>query len=116
VTWSYADDRTNDDQPRDPDVDRAVARLFAARARQEAVQRNRTGDYDGARRILDATAKRIRGYAGHDGVLRELIDELRTEGTTFAAAVAEPRLKEAYYASANMLRSRDATGRSVKRS
>jgi hypothetical protein len=49
LTWSYADDRANDGQPRDPDVDRAVARLFAARARQEAVQRNRSGDYDGAR-------------------------------------------------------------------
>lgn len=116
LTWSYAADRANDDQAGDPDVDRAVARLFAARARQEAVQRNRNGDFEGARRILDATAKRIRRYAGQDRVLRELIDELGTEGTTFAAAVAEPRLKEAYFASANMLRSRDATGRSVKRS
>ena len=54
MTWSYADDRANDDQPRDAEVDRAVGRLFAARARQEAVQRNRAGDYEGARRILDA--------------------------------------------------------------
>src|SRR3954467_561472 len=29
VTWTYADDRSNDTQPRDRDVDRAVARLFA---------------------------------------------------------------------------------------
>ena len=116
LTWSYADDRANDDQPRDAEVDRAVARQFAARARQEAVQRNRNGDYDGARRILDATARRIRGYAGHDRVMRELIDELGTEQVTFAAPMAEPRLKEAHFASANMLRSRDATGRSVKRS
>src|SRR6185503_10692635 len=56
LVWTYADDRANDDQPRDRDVDRAVARLFAARARQEAVGRNRQGDYAGARRILDATA------------------------------------------------------------
>ena len=115
LTWSYADDRANDGQPRDPDVDRAVARLFAARARQEAVQRNRSGDYDGARRILDATAKRIRGYAGHDQVLRGLTDELREEQATYAAPMAEPSLKRAHFASANMLRSRDASGRSVKR-
>jgi len=116
LIWAYADDRANDDQPRDADVDRAVGRLFAARARQEAVQRNRNGDYEGARRILDGTARRIRGYAGQDRVLRELIDELREEQVTYAAPMAEPSLKRAHFASANMLRSRDAAGRSVKRS
>ena len=116
LTWSYADDRANDDQARDPDVDRAVGRLFAARARQEAVQLNRNGDYDGARRILDATARRIRGYAGHDPVLREVVDELREEQVTYAAPMAEPSRKQAHFASANALRSRDASGRSVKRS
>jgi Ca-activated chloride channel homolog len=115
LTWTYADDRANDSQPRDPEVDRAVAGLFAARARQEAVQRNRLGDYAGAQRILDATARRIRAYAGHDVVLRDLVDRLGREQVTFSAPMAEPRLKEAHFASANMLRSRDASGRSVKR-
>jgi Ca-activated chloride channel homolog len=116
LTWTYADDHANDGQPRDPEVDRAVGRLFAARARQEAVERNRGGDYDGARRVLDATARRIKGYAGHDTVLRELVEELGSEGVTFAAPMAAPRLKAAHFASANVLRSRDASGRSVKRS
>ena len=56
----------NDAQPRDRDVDRAVARLFAARARQEAVRRNRDGDFIRARRALTATAERDRSYAGDD--------------------------------------------------
>ncbi|MEO8437748.1 MAG: VWA domain-containing protein [Chloroflexota bacterium] len=115
LTWTYADDRANDLQPRNAEVDRAVARSFAARARQEAVQRNRTGDLSGARRALDATAKRIREYAGHDQVMLDLVEELGHEGVTFAAPMAEPRLKEAHFASANMLRSRDASGRAVKR-
>ena len=63
LSWTWADDAANDVQPRDTDVDRAVARQFAARARQEAVQRNRAGDFDEARQVLDATAKRIRKYA-----------------------------------------------------
>ncbi len=46
------------------------ARIFAARARQEAVGRNRHGDYDGARHLVEATARRIRGYAGRDPELR----------------------------------------------
>jgi Ca-activated chloride channel family protein len=115
LTWTYADDLANDTQPRDADVDRAVARLFAARARQEAVQLNRAGDYERARRTLDATARRIRQYAGRDPVMRDLIDQLGREKVTFAARMSEPHLKEAHVASYNQLLSRDDMGRSVKR-
>jgi Ca-activated chloride channel family protein len=115
LTWTYADDRTNDAQARDRDVDRAVARQFAARARQEAVQRNRAGDYVHARSALDATAKRIRRYANRDPELRDLVHALERESQEYAAPVAPMMLKEMHFASANMARSRDAMGRSIKR-
>jgi Ca-activated chloride channel family protein len=115
LTWTYADDRANDEQARDRDVDRAVARLFAARARQEAVQRNRAGDFTGARHVLDATAGRIREYAGSDPVMGALVDTMVREEVVFAAPMAEPSRKQMHFASANALRSRDASGRSVKR-
>jgi hypothetical protein len=52
LAWQYADHPANDAQPRDRDVDRAVAQIFAARARQEAVQLNRAGDYAAAQAAL----------------------------------------------------------------
>ena len=76
-SWTYADDRANDAQPRDPAVDRAVAMVFAARARQEAVASNRGGDFDHAGRVMAATARRIRSYAGKDAELRELAGSSR---------------------------------------
>ncbi|MGP1675421.1 MAG: vWA domain-containing protein, partial [Candidatus Limnocylindrales bacterium] len=79
LSWTWADDAANDGQPRDTNVDRAVARQFAARARQAAVQRNRAGDFEEARRVLDATAKRIRRYAGRDPELRALVEDLVAE-------------------------------------
>jgi len=115
VTWTYADDRSNDTQPRDRDVDRAVARLFAARARQEAVRLNRAGDFEGARRALGATRKRIEGYAGDDPEIRAVLGTLAEEQVVYAAPMAEASRKEAYYASANALRCRDVQGRSVRR-
>jgi Ca-activated chloride channel family protein len=115
LSWTYTDDRANDTQPRDVEVDRAVARLFAARARQEAVARNRAGDFAGAQRVLEATASRIRAYAGRDANMRDLVDALGQEQVPFSMPMAEPSLKEAHFASANMLRSRDAAGRSLKR-
>ena len=50
--WEYADDATNDRQPRDRTVDRIVARLFAARARQEAIALNKRGEFADAVRNL----------------------------------------------------------------
>jgi Ca-activated chloride channel family protein len=115
LVWTYADDGTNDAQPRDREVDRAVARQFAARARQEAVQKNRGGDYIHARWALDATAARIRKYTNGDPELRAIADDLEREAQVFAAPMAEPSLKEAHFAGANMARSRDAMGRSLRR-
>ena len=115
LTWSYADDRANDAQPRDRVVDRAVARLFAARARQEAVARNRNGDFTGARRVLESTAKRIRAYASGDPELTELVDALLGEEQRFSAPMPEPARKSVHYAAANLLHSRDPQGRSVRR-
>ena len=115
LTWTYADDRANDVQPRDREVDRAVARLFAARARQDAVARNRSGDYDGAQRILQGTIRRITEYAGDDPEMGALMQSLGQEQRVFAAPMSAQMLKQTHYASANALRSRDASGRSIKR-
>lgn len=116
LSWTYADHAANDAQTRDPEVDRAVARLFAARARQEAVLRNRAGDFVHARSALTSVAGRIRGYAGRDPELRELVRTLEAEQGLFAAPMAEASRKSRHFASANLLRSRDASGHAMKRS
>ena len=115
LTWAYADDAANDRQARDLEVDRAVARQFAARARQEALQRNRNGDFEGARRVLDGTRARIEGYAGDDPAMRSLLGTLAEEEVVYAAPMAELSRKRLHFASANLLRSRDGSGRSIRR-
>ncbi len=115
LTWTYADNAANDAQPRDTDVDRAVARQFAARARQEAVLRNREGDYERARWILAATAKRIRAYAGRDPELRGMVGELEAEQPVLAAPMPELARKQMHFASANVARTRDAAGAAIRR-
>ncbi len=112
--WAYADDRANDHQERDRVVDRAVARIFAARARQEAVGLNRQGDYDGARHLVEATARRIRGYAGRDPELRAILADLEGELQMFAAPMMEMDRKHAYASSSYLMRSRMADGKAMK--
>ncbi len=114
LAWDYADDRANDLQPRDRDVDRAVARVFAARARQEAVGRNRHGDYVGARQVVEATAKRIRKYAGRDPEMRAILAELDREAGEFDAPMMEMNRKVAYAQSSYAMYSRMADGKAMK--
>jgi hypothetical protein len=111
VAWEYADDRANDAQPRDRVVDRLVAGIFAARARQRAVERNRQGDYQAASDDLKATAKMVRGYAGSDPELRAIADGLVEEAERFGQVMPERSRKAAYAFSANLMRSRDTQGR-----
>ncbi len=111
IGWEYADDPTNDVQERDRTVDRAVAKLFAARARQGVVHLNRRGDFDSARRELRGTAERIAGYAGRDPELRALVKELRDEEERWSAPMPEMARKVAHAQASYALRSRAPDGR-----
>ena len=115
LRWQYADDRVNDGQQRDRDVDRAVARMFTAKVRQEAVAFNRSGHYREAAEALQGVARRIRGYAGDDPELNRLAGELVGEEHAYAAPMPEAARKQAFYQSANLARTRDLQGKAVRR-
>jgi Ca-activated chloride channel family protein len=110
VGWEYADDRVNDTQSRDRTVDHAVAKLFAARARQDAVALNRAGNYAGAVAALNGVAERIAAYAGSDAALQNLASELRADQGTWAAPAPEMVRKAAFAAANYSLRSRAPSG------
>jgi len=115
LAWRYADHPSNDAQPRDRDVDRVVAQIFAARARQEAVQLNRQGDYAAAQKALAGVSRRIRTYASGDPQLQEIAASLRMEVPAYAAAMPEMARKSRHWAASNVARMRTADGQSVKR-
>jgi hypothetical protein len=114
VQWTSATHVENDAQPRNVEVDRAVATQFIARARAEATEANRRGDYEGARRVLERTARRIRGYAGRDRQLREMADQLREEVQTYGNAMSPMALKMSFYVAESALRDRDRSGRAKR--
>lgn len=116
LTWIYADHAENDAQPRDREVDRAVARLFAERAKQEAVRLNREGRYDEAQRALDGVRGRVAAYAGNDPGLGAIVAELTLARPAYAAAMPEMQRKDAYYRSYLASRSRMADGTSQRSS
>lgn len=110
IGWEHADDVTNDGQRRDRSVDRAVARLFAAQARQNAIALNRVGDYTAAARGLRGVAKRIAAYAGSDPELRGLVSELRVAEQQWSAPAPEMSRKVAHASASYLMRNRAADG------
>ena len=115
LSWEYADDRANDAQLRERSVDRTVAAIFAARARQRAVELNRRGDYVAASGELKATARKIRTYAGQDPELGVIIDGLLREAEMFGQVMFERDRKMRYTMSAHAMQSRDVMGQARRR-
>lgn len=111
VTWTYAERAANDAQPSDREVDRAVARLLAARAEDEALRLNAVGQFGLAQRAVAGVAERIRSYAGQDQELNELVARLGADQNAYAAPMPAMEMKARYFASSNATRSRDASGR-----
>lgn len=110
VSWSYAESRMNDTQERDAEVDRAVASIFASRARQEATALNRAGNFPAAQAALAGVAKRIRTYAGRDAAMRALIAELERDSQELAAPMAPAAAKQMHFAAYASLKTRNFDG------
>jgi Ca-activated chloride channel family protein len=115
IAWTYADHPANDAQPRDRDVDRVVARLFAERAKQVALRFNREGRYDEARGVIEGVRRRIASYAGSDTELRAIAQELHDEVPAYAAPMPELARKQRFYAASSVARMRTVEGKSVRR-
>jgi Ca-activated chloride channel family protein len=114
--WLYADHLTNDRQPRTHDVDRLVARLFAARARMEAVGLNKARDFRRASASLQGVAGRIRGYAEGDEELLGLASELEGQALReVGVAMAPARQKEMYSDAAYVRRTRTEDGKALRK-
>ncbi len=115
LTWAYADPKTNDLQPRDVDVDRAVARIFAARARQEATGLNRAGNFGAAQAMLLSVSKRIRSYAGRDAEMRAVVAELERDASEVSAPMAARSLKEMHFRGYSSAKCRMVDGKAMRR-
>ena len=112
MRWTFAGHGENDRQPRNRVVDRAVATIYAARARAEATEHNRHGDFERARHVMTATARRIRSYAGDDAELNRIADELLRDVENFAVhQLGSLQRKAAFYAAEAAMRFRDPVGK-----
>lgn len=121
VSWRAADIEAHRAQPVNMDVIVSAATLFAERARAEALEANRHGDFDSAARILKNAAAHLRSMGGAadgdpaliDPRVAALIAELDHDMPRFAETMAPAMLKQAYFQSYTVRKGRDRRGKAT---
>lgn len=116
LTFAVAGHAENDAQRRDRVVDRAVASLYAALARQSALALNREGRFEEARALLGQVARKVASYAGSDLELARIVRELRDDLEAYAAHMDALAAKQRHFASYAAQHSRAADGKTRRRS
>jgi hypothetical protein len=94
----------------DAEVEKAVARLKVAQAREAAVLANRAGRYAVAVQSMSAAYDLIAPYQD-DAQMAALGSELREETALLSAFADESSRKTVHYRASTIARSRDARGR-----
>lgn len=111
IDWESADAATVDAEKPNEEVLKAVVRLNAAAARQEAVRLNRAGNYGAAVSQMQAAFLDVQAYATDDPAMQSLAAELHEESATLSSFTSELNRKGVHFRGSNMARSRDVTGR-----
>jgi hypothetical protein len=111
IAWTVAHADANRTQPVNMDVVVAAATLIAERARAQALELNRAGDFDGAKKLLQPVIARIREMGPEDLRIGALIVELESAIEQFAMPMDALASKQAFYQSYNVRASRAASGK-----
>jgi Ca-activated chloride channel homolog len=114
--WTFASHAACDAQPRNQAVDEAVGEIYAARARAEAVELNRRGDFAAAERTLKNVSARIEEYAGQSVALGQVVKDLLQAAEVTSTPMSPLAMKSMHFEASASLRARDVDGKARRRS
>jgi Ca-activated chloride channel family protein len=114
--WTFASHAACDAQPRNQAVDEAVGEIYAARARAEAVELNRHGDFAAAQRTLRRVSEKIQEYAGQSPALEQVVADLLQAAEVTSAPMSPLAMKSMHFEASSSLRNRNADGKARRRS
>jgi Ca-activated chloride channel family protein len=99
IVFTYASQNACDDEPQDIKVMEIVSKHEADRARREAIEKNKQGDYAGAKARIQATSVAFQAYAPASPIVQEEMQELNAFNAQMPAAapMAPGMTKEVYY-------------------
>ena len=113
ILWTFADHAPNDAQPRNGEVDDAVAVLEAAAARAEALELNRLGQFEGSSARLKRTWARLSSSRRPGAVA--LAQSLQDEAPDYSAPMSDGEMKRKFSDSLSASRMRDESGKARRK-
>jgi Ca-activated chloride channel homolog len=114
LAWTYVADSEAASQPCNDDLLRQAAELQAERARRDALDANRHGDFDGARALLDLTAQSLRASAPNVAAVECVACQLIAEQEEYAVVMSASDSKARFFRQHSSLRGRTAEGKTRK--
>jgi Ca-activated chloride channel family protein len=111
VAWQVVDADADRAQPINRDVIVAAATMLAERAKAEALAKNRAGDFDGARAVLERAIAGIRALGVDVPAVNALIADLEGAGQAFSLPMDAMASKRVLYQSYNIRASRAPSGK-----
>jgi Ca-activated chloride channel family protein len=114
-TWTFTSRAACQAQPRTVAVDEAVGEIDAARARAEAVELNRRGDFAAAGRVIANAARSIEVYAAQSPALRRTLTELQVAADDTSAPMSPMAMKSLHLSASASLRGRDFEGKARRK-
>lgn len=115
LRWTYANDADDEAQERDREVDRNVARLEAARARADALEANRVGDFTAAQQRLGTAFTRLMARAQGDAVQVQIAQQLQTEASEYLRTLPPQARQAKFFEADTVIRSRNLLGQVFKK-
>jgi len=115
VDWAVVPDADDAAQPVNQDVVRAFAEALTTQALAQALEQNRHGRYDDARRILDEAITLLQRLGADDEIVVLLLAQLAADRDELAHAMQPLALKRRHFVNYTISESRMADGTARRR-
>jgi hypothetical protein len=113
--WTFASQMACNAQPRNQVVEEAIGEVYAARARAQAVELNRSGDFGGAESVLTGVAEKIATYAAESPALKRAVLVLYQSAVETSVPMSPVALKAMHFRAGASLRERTLAGTARRR-
>lgn len=115
VDWAVVPEADDAAQPVNQDVMRAVAEALTAQALAAALEHNRQGRYDEARRVLGEAIAQLQRLGEHDEAIGSLLAQLAADRDELAHALQPLVLKRRHFVNYTVSECREEDGKARRR-
>jgi hypothetical protein len=114
LAWQYASEEDVTASPRDAEVEARAAGVLSARMQDEALEHNRSGRFEEARRVVTEMAGKLKSLGQDNPGVRQALADAEADATVMGSVMDAGESKRRYFQAQVAMRSRDPRGQARK--